>query len=216
MISNLKRSLFCLLLFWSSCFSFSQDVNTEKVTLIEKQHGKRLELYAKNTDTISYVVFLRVTTEDFRRSSKRPVLKPIAPNSETHLLTLIKLAGTAGEYDHQFIVNEVSTNLKFRKDEEDMQINFDQALKTPHITIFESDNCNVCETTKALLNKNKIAFEVKRIQNHKQALIEALKKASKSLENIEKQTLIIQIESEVYVDIENKKQLLETLKNHIH
>jgi len=62
MISNLKRSLFCLLLFWSSCFSFSQDVNTEKVTLIEKQHGKRLELYAKNTDTISYVVFLRVTT----------------------------------------------------------------------------------------------------------------------------------------------------------
>ena len=216
MISNLKRALLCPLLLLSSLCSFSQDANTEKVTLIEKQNGKRLELYAKNTDSIDYVVFLRVTTQDFRRTSKRPVLKPVAPHSETHLLTLIKLAGTDGKYDHQFIVNEVSANLKFRKDDEDMQIDFDKALKTPHITIYESDNCKICEDSKTIFNDHKIAFEVKHIQNHKKILIEALKKVNKPLDQIEKQLFIIQIESEIYTAIETKKQLLEALKNHIN
>ncbi|WP_298494521.1 hypothetical protein [uncultured Algibacter sp.] len=215
MISNLKLLFFFFLLFLSSLFSFSQNANTEKVKLIEKQNGKRLELYAKNTDTISYVVFLRVTTKDFRRSSNRPVLKPIEPNSETHLLTLIKLAGTAGEYEQQFIVNEVSANLKFRKDYDDMQINFDDALKTANITLYKSDNCDFCDETETLFNDNKIAFKEKHIDKDQDILIEKLNKSGKSIENLDKELLLIEIESEIYRGITNKKQLLEVLKKHI-
>lgn len=215
MNSNLKFSFLIFLFLGTSFFCFSQNKNTKKVTLIEKTNGKRLELYAKNTDTIGYVVFLRVTTEDYRRSSNRPVLKPIEPNSETHLLTLIKLAETTGVYEHQFIVNEVSKNLQFRKDDEDMQVNFDGALKTANITIYKSDNCTFCEDTKILFNENKIALNEKHIIKDKTTLIKKLKEFGKPTDNLNQEMFIIQIESNIYRGITNKKQLLEVLQKHI-
>jgi len=215
MKSKLKFIFLVFLLFFCTIFCFSQNGNNKKVTLIEKQNGKRLELYAKNTDTIGYVIFLRVTTSDYRRTSNRPVLKPVEPNSETHLLTLIKLAGSSGDYEHQFIVNEVSNNLKFRKDDDDMQINFDSALKTANITIYNSDNCNFCEDTKNLFNQNKIAYKEKHIQKDKIKLINQLKIAGKTLDDLDNQLFVIQIGSDIYTGIENKKQLLEALKLHV-
>lgn len=215
MKSNSKLKFLVFLLFFFSINSFAQNLSGDKVTLIEKQNGKRLELYAKNIDTISYVVFLRVTTEDYRRSSNRPVLKPIEPNSETHLLTLIKLAESAGEYEHQFIVNEMSVNLQFRKDDEDLQINFDDALKTANITIYTSENCDFCEETKTLFNKNVVAFNEKHLEKDKATLIKTLKASGKSIENLDEEIFIIEIESDIYKGITNKKQLLEVLKKHI-
>ena len=215
MKSNSKLTFLVFLLFFFSLYSFSQNISSEKVTLIKKQNGKRLELYAKNTDTINYVVFLRVTTQDYRLSSNRPVLKSAEPNSETHLLTLIKLAGKPGEYEHQFIVNEVSNNLQFRKDHEDIQINFDDALKTANITVYESDNCDFCEETKVLFNENKIAFKKKHVEKDKAMLIKQLKKVGKPIDNLKKELFVIQIESNIYTGIKNKKQLLEALKEHI-
>lgn len=214
MNSNLKLSLLFFLLFLS-LFGFSQNANTDKVTLIEKENGKRLELYAKNTDTISYVVFLRVTTTDYRRTSKRPVLKHVEPNSKLHLLTLIKLVGSDGVYDAQFIVNEVSANIEYRKDDEGIQINFDDALKTANITIYESANCDFCNETKALFNDNKIAFTEKHIEKNKIPLVKLLKKQKRPSENLSDELLVIQIESDIYTGIRNKKQLLEVLKAHI-
>lgn len=215
MKSNLKLILLVFPLYLFSLFSFSQNTTTNLVTLIEKQNGKRLELYAKNTDTIPYVVFLRVTTNDYRRSSNRPVLKPVEPKSETHLLTLIKLAGSDGEYNHQFIVNEVSTNLKFRKDDDDMQINFDAALKNAQIVIYESNNCNFCKEVKTLFDENLIAYNQKHITNNRASLIKALKNNGKSITNLENETFIIEITNKIYRGITNKKELLEVLKNHI-
>ena len=215
MNSNSKFLFLFFLLFSASLFSFSQNANPEKVTLIEKQNGKRLEFYAKNTDTISYVLFFRVSTEVYRRSSNRPVLIPVEPNSETYLLTLIKLAGSEGKYEQQFIVNEVSANLQFRKDHEDFQINIDDALKTANITIYESDACDFCEETKVLFNENKIAFKEKHIKNDRVSLLKALKNNGKSVENIQKDLFVIQIESNIYRGITNKKQLLEALNKHI-
>jgi len=215
MKSKLKFTFLVFLIFFTTLFCFSQNTNEKKVKLIEKLNGKRLELYAKNTDTTTHVVFLRITTNDYRRSSNRPVLKPVEPNSETHLLTLIKLAGSEGMYEHQFIVNEVSNNLKFRKDDDDIQINFDSALKTAKIIIYSSDNCEFCDDTKTLFNKNRIAFIDKYIEKDKTALIKLLKKYRKSTENLNNESLIIQIESEIYRGIKDKKELLEVLKNYI-
>ncbi|SFD31726.1 hypothetical protein [Algibacter pectinivorans] len=204
-----------ILIFLTSFLGFAQGANPENVTLVEKQNGKRLELYAKNTDTIPYVVFLRVTTNDFRRSSNRPVLKPVSANSEVHLLTLIKLAGSEGNYEKQFIVNEVSTNLKFRKDDDDMQINFDTALKTANITLFESDACEICEDTKLLFNNNKVAYNLKAINNDQDLLLKALKNNGQSIENIQRDVFVLKIEDAIYRGISTKKELLEALKNHI-
>ena len=215
MKSIFKSLVLVFLQFFSLFVGFSQDINPEKVKLIEKQNGKRLELYAKNTDTISYVVFLRVTTDDYRRTSKRPVLKPIAPSSETHLLTLIKLAGSAGSYDHQFIVNEVSDNLEFRKDYEDLQINFDQALETAKITIYQSNNCEFCAYTKALFLKNKIAFNERNIEADTVLLQKLLKKKGKPIDHLNEEVLILEIESEIYRGIQNRKQLFEVLQKHM-
>ena len=215
MKSNSKLTFLVFLLFFFSLSSFSQNISNEKVTLIKKQNGKRLEFYAKNIDTINYVVFLRVTTKDYRRSSNRPVLKSVEPNSETYLLTLIKLAGSAGEFEHQFIVNEVSSNLQIRKDHDDMQINLDDALKTAKFTIYRSDKCDFCDETTALFNENKIAFKNKHIEKDKAMLIKQLKQLGKPIDKLEHELLVIQIESNIYLGIRNKKQLLEALKEHI-
>ncbi|XMO87022.1 hypothetical protein AAFN75_01745 [Algibacter sp. AS12] len=215
MKSKLNPFFLVLLVYLTSFLGFSQGTNPENVTLVEKQNGKRLELYAKNTDTIPYVVFLRVTTNDYRRSSNRPVLKPVAAKSEVHLLTLIKLASSEGKYEHQFIVNEVSTNLKFRKDDDDMQINFDTALKTANITLFESEACEICEETKLLFDNNKVAYNVKDINNDQDLILKARKNNGQSIENIQQDVFVLKIEDAIYRGIRTKKELLEALKNHI-
>lgn len=215
MTSKSKILLLIFIFLTNTLVCISQNAGNKKVTLIEKENGKRLELYAKNTDSIGYVVFLRVTTTDYRRTSKRPVLKPIAPNSEVHLLTLIKLVGSGGEYTPHFIVNEMSANIAYRKDDEGIQVNFDNALKTANIIIYESDTCNFCEDTKTLFNKNKIAFKTKPILDNVLQLTKKLKKQNLPTENLNNESFMLQIESDIYRGITNKKELLDVLKKYI-
>jgi hypothetical protein len=61
--------------------SFSQK-DHEFVSIKEKVTGKRVELFAVNTNTIGYDVFLMVETNDYRRSSSRPVMKHVPANSK--------------------------------------------------------------------------------------------------------------------------------------
>ncbi|MFI1772258.1 glutaredoxin family protein [Thalassobellus citreus] len=207
------KSLFiCLFILLFSLSSFSQP-DHEFVTLIEKTNGKRLEFFAKNEDSISYSVFLRIETNNYRRSSNRPVLTTIEPNSEKHLLTLIKLANKPSEYNKMFIVNEVSQELRIRKDFDDFEINFDDALKTKQLTLYFSKDCNLCEDTKTLFEKYKIAYEQKDIIKNQNELIEALKAANKPIGNIENDVLILQTKSNVYRGIKSKKELVDILNN---
>lgn len=215
MNSNFKYRFILLTFFMFSFLCFSQKNNKRNVTLIEKQNGKRLELFAKNEDSTSYVVFLRVSTDNYRRTSNRPVLTTVAPNSETHLLTLIKLAGKPNEYEKQFIVNEVSQNLSFRKDDDDFQINFDSALKTTKITIFESNNCEFCNEAKALFDKYKIAYNTKHVKKNSSELIALLKKSGKPYNNTASDIFDIQIKQDIYRNITNKEVLFNVLKQYI-
>lgn len=215
MKSNSKHILSFLILLYNSFCSFSQNNNKRNVTLIEKQNGKRLELFAKNQDSISYAVFLRVTTNNYRRTSNRPVLTHIKPNSETHLLTLIKLANKPATYESQFIITDVSQKISFRKDFEDFQVNFDQSLKTKKITIYESEHCAFCEETKLLFKDHKIAFTTKQIVKDQKELLKALAASGKSTEHINNETLIIQVKEDIYLGITNKKELVNVLKQYI-
>lgn len=214
MNSNHKIAYSFFLLLFISAFSFAQQTESEKVVLLKKQNGKRLEFYAKNTDSVSYSVFLRIVTTDYRRSSNRPVLKVIPANSETHLITLIKLIDKPGDYEQQFIVNEISQKLHIRKNFENFEIKIDDALKTESITIFESDDCTLCETAKTLFNNHKIAFNTKHIVKDSEALELLLNNSGIAKDSIKNSPFILQIKSKVYTSISTEKALIDTINTY--
>lgn len=214
MNSNYKKAYSFFLFLFITAISFSQPADIKKVTLIKKQNGKRLEFYAKNIDSISYSVFLRISTDNYRRSSNRPVLKVIPAESQTHLITLIKLTGKPDAYKEQFIVNKVVQNLRIRKDPEDFEINFDNALKTEDITIFESDNCELCEDAKTLLNNYQIAFKTKHITKDYRDLKPFLAQLEIKKDSLKKLPLILQIKSDIYTSINTEKGFIDTINNY--
>ena len=211
---NHKIAYSFIVLLFISCLSFAQQTKNENVELVKKQNGKRLEFFAKNKDSVSYSVFLRIETEDYRRSSNRPVLQVIPANSETHLITLIKLSDKPGDYKEQFIVNKISQSLNFRKDFDDIQINIDEALKTEDITIFESENCELCNEAKSLFNAYQIAFKTKNITEDQQKLEKLLKKAGQADYNIKNAIFILKIKESIYTNITTKTALIDTINNY--
>ncbi|GAL64519.1 glutaredoxin domain-containing protein [Algibacter lectus] len=211
---NHKIAYSFIVLLFISCLSFAQQTKNENVELVKKQNGKRLEFFAKNNDSVSYSVFLRIETEDYRRSSNRPVLQVISANSETHLITLIKLSDKPGDYKEQFIVNKISQSLNFRKDFDDIQINIDEALKTEDITIFESENCELCNEAKSLFNAYQIAFKTKNITEDQQKLEKLLKKAGQADYNIKNAIFILKIKESIYTNITTKTALIDTINNY--
>jgi len=213
MNSNYKIAYSFFLFSLLSFFSFAQHTTNKNVALIKKQNGKRLEFYAKNTDSISYSVFLRIVTKDYRRSSNRPVLKVIPANSETYLITLIKLTDKPGDYQEQFVVNKVSQNLRIRKDFDDFEINIDDALKTEDITIFESDNCELCQDAKTLFSNYQIPFKTKNIiKNNKKLWL--LLNRSIIIDSINSLPFILQIKSNIYPNISTEKALIDTINHY--
>ena len=211
---NHKTAYSFIVLLFISCLSFAQQTKNENVELVKKQNGKRLEFFAKNIDSVSYSVFLRIETEDYRRSSNRPVLQVIPANSETHLITLIKLSDKPGDYKEQFIVNKISQSLNFRKDFDDIQINIDEALKTEDITIFESENCELCNEAKNLFNAYQIAFKTKDITEDQQKLEKLLKKADQANYDIKNAVFILKIKESIYTNITTKTALIDTINNY--
>jgi hypothetical protein len=211
---NHKTAYSFIVLLFISCLSFAQQTKNENVELVKKQNGKRLEFFAKNIDSVSYSVFLRIETEDYRRSSNRPVLQVIPANSETHLITLIKLSDKPGDYKEQFIVNKISQSLNFRKDFDDIQINIDEALKTEDITIFESENCELCNEAKNLFNAYQIAFKTKDITEDQQKLEKLLKKAGQANYDIQNAVFILKIKESIYTNITTKTALIDTINNY--
>ncbi|WP_405292241.1 glutaredoxin family protein [Algibacter sp. Ld11] len=214
MNSNHKTAYSFLLFLFISLFSFAQQTTHENVELVKKQNGKRLEFFAKNNDSVSYSVFLRIETQDYRRSSNRPVLQVIPANSERHLITLIKLSDKPGDYKEQFIVNKISQSLNFRKDFDDIQINIDEALKNEDITIFESENCELCNEAKSLFNAYQIAFKTKNITEDQQKLEKLLKKVGQADYNINNAVFILKIKESIYTNITTKTALIDTINNY--
>ena len=186
----------------------------EFVELKENTKGKRLELFAVNTNSISYDVFLRIETEDYRRSSLRPVLKTIPPNSEVRLITMVKLNGKEGHYNSTFIVNEVAKKVAIRKDHENFDIKFDNALSRKKIVIYTKDACSLCYETTELLDKNKISYTELSVDNDSLNLMRVAKDFKKMKQMDKALTPIIKIEDSLYASLKNKQDVIRALKNH--
>lgn len=184
------------------------------VTLKEKITGKRLELFAVNTNSISYDIFLRVETEDFRRSSTRPVLKTIPPNSEVRLITMVKLNDKEGNYNSTFIVNEVAKALTIKKDHDDFEIKLDDAIRNKEITVFTKEACDLCSEAKELMVKNKIRFTELSIDKDSLNLITIARELKKHQVTTKALAPIIKIEDSLYTSLKTKQDIIKALKNH--
>ena len=204
----MKSILILLFLFCFVPLSFSQNKHPF-VNLEEVKDGKRVELYAVNTDTISYDVFLKVMTEDFRRTSLRPIIKTIAPNTKIKLITLIKLSSKEGKYTPLFIVNESSKVLNIRKDYENFDFKVDKAFKNKNIFFYYKDRCNICTSLKNELQRSGITFEEANISHNIKVMLKLINISND--QNIKDNTPVLQIGDSIYSKINSVKRLQEIL-----
>ena len=208
------KYLFACFLFLLITFNSLSQNEHEFVSIKEKVNGKRVELFAVNTNSISYDVFLMVETKDYRRSSSRPVLKTIPPNSKVRMITMVKLNGKEGIYNYTLVVNEIAYDLSIKKDHEDFEVKIDDALKTKKVTLFIKGICSLCDETKNILDSNRIQFEEINIDKDSTQLIKLIKEYK--YHKVDKRTYapILKIEDSLYTTIKTKNELIDALKHH--
>ena len=203
----------CILFLLITFNSVSQNEH-EFVSIKEKVTGKRVELFAVNTNSISYDVFLMVETEDYRRSSSRPILKTIPANSEARMITMVKLNGTEGKYNYTLVVNEIAYDLSIKKDDINFEVKIDDALNTKKVTLFTKDICNLCDETKRLLSSNRIKYEEFNVDTDSTQLIKLIKEYKHHKVDSRTYAPIIKVEDSLYTTIKTKHELIDALKNH--
>ena len=185
----------------------------EFVKLSEEKKGKRLTLYATNSDSISYDLFLKVETKDFRRSSNRPIIRNIAANSKIKLMTLIQLNGTEGKYESIFVVNEVAYALDINKDNEALDFKLDRAFKDKKVTLFTRNDCIICPDTKRILKNNKIAFTEYNIDRDSTNYLKIIKEFQADKNNHFKNLIpLLKVDGEVYNNIETTEDFIGALR----
>ncbi|RAJ13013.1 glutaredoxin family protein [Olleya aquimaris] len=209
MIRNFTLLFFALL----SITTVSQN-DHKYVKLQEVVKGKRYELFIENTDSISYDVFLKVDTNDFRRSSERPILQTIPGNSKKKVLTMVKLNDKPGNYTYILVVNEVSYSLKVDKDFEIIDFKLDRELKNKTVTLYTKDDCSICPDAKHILTKNKISYTEYNLDQdttNYNKIIKELKtiKPKSDFNHIP----ILKIEDQLYNDIKSLEDFIQALRD---
>lgn len=209
----MKNYLLLLLLIFFVIGTKAQN-DHKHVRLIEEIKGKRYELYIENTDSISYDIFLKVDTKDFRRSSERPILKTIPPKSKQRVLTMVILKGKEGKYTYTLVINEVAYALQFDKDFELLNTKLDEALTSKTVEIYTQNNCSICPDAKRILTKNKIGYQEHNIDQdttHYNKLIKEFKalKPNSAVNHIP----ILKVDDKVYNQIETLEDFIEALRD---
>ena len=206
----------CILLLLLTLFTIGANAqnNHKYVKLTEKIKGKRYELYIENTDSISYDIFLKVDTEDFRRSSERPILKTIPPKSKQRVLTMVVLNGKEGKYTYTLIINEVAYALQFDKDFELLDTKLDEEIKSKTVEVYTQNDCSICPDAKRILTKNKIGYQEYNIDQdttHYNKLIKEFKvlKPNSAVNHIP----ILKVDDKVYNKIESLEDFIEALRD---
>ncbi|WP_452224110.1 glutaredoxin family protein [Lacinutrix chionoecetis] len=208
----MKKYLTLLTILLLTCNCFAQNEH-KYVKLSEEKKGKRLTLYATNTDSLSYDIFLKVDTKDFRRSSNRPIIRNIAANSKIKLMTLIQLAGTEGNYESVFVVNEVAYSLELDKDFEALDFKLDRAIKEKKVTIFTKDDCLICPDTKRILDNNKIRYTEYNIDKDSTNYLKIIKEFKTNKQSrFENRIPLLKVDGAVYNNIKSVEDFIGALR----
>lgn len=141
------------------CLLFSLPVLSqgEKVIISEKKKGKRLTLMAENKTSDTLSVFLMVTSEGYRRSADKPVLKDIPPQTTLPMITLIELRNVESSYTYELIVNNWEKRLEFAYDKEIVDI--ENAIRGK-IVIFAMKGCEKCAALASQLIQKRIPYRM--------------------------------------------------------
>ena len=211
-MTNMKSLFLFATILFLSVTGYAQN-DHKFVKLKEVKKGKRVSLYAENTDSISYDVFLKVVTKDFRRSSNRPVIRTIAPNTKIKLLTLIQLANTEGKYKSMFVVNEVTYALDVDKDKEGLNFKLDKAIKDKKVILYTKDDCLICPDAKRILDNNKIGFTEYNIDKDSTNYLKIIKEFQNDKENRRKNRIpMLKVENQVFNNIKSLDDFVAALR----
>ena len=150
----MNGTLFTLFLLTATVLGFSQ---SEKVSLLEENQGKRTHLFVQNHTADTLNVFLRVAAEGFRRSADKPILKDLLPHSKTKMTTLIALEGIPSTYTYDLIVNEFRDNaISVAHDSEVIDIS---ETLNGKLVLFTKGECGKCQLLEALLTSEHIPHQ---------------------------------------------------------
>jgi len=208
----LKFSQFFIFIFFIT-IGYAQNKH-EFVSIEEKVTGKRIELFAVNTNNIDYDVFLKVDAKGYRRSSSRPIIKTIPANSKVKMMTVVELKGVESSYTYTLIVNEIGFEMSVQKDHKDFDLKIDESLKSKEVTLFIKDNCLLCNETKLLLGNNKINYKEYNIDQDSTYLITLIKTLKKKEVKTKIHAPVIKIEDSIYTKIKTQQELIKVLKTH--
>ena len=207
------RNLTILFITLLSITAFGQNEH-KHVKLQEEIKGKRYEIYIENTDSISYDIFLKVDTNDFRRSSERPILQTIKGNSRVRVLTMVKLNGKEGKYTYILVVNEVSYALEIDKDFEIIDFKLDKEINNKSVILYTQDDCTICPDAKHILTKNKISYTEYNLDKDTTNYNKIIKefKAIKPKSDFNK-IPIMKIDDKLYNDIDSLESFIQALRD---
>jgi glutaredoxin len=127
---------------------------------------------------------------------------------------MVILNGKEGKYQTTFVVNEIAKELSIRKDHENFEIKFDDALKNQEVTLFTKDNCDLCSETRNLLNSNKIKFQEISIEKDSTNLLMLVKEFKKTELKERAIVPVMKINDSLYTNLKNRNDLIKALKNH--
>jgi glutaredoxin len=208
----MKQLFLLVIIFFLSVTGYAQNEH-KFVKLKEVKKGKRVSLYAENTDSISYDVFLKVETKDYRRSSNRPIIRTIAPKTKVKLLTLIQLTNTKGKYHSMFVVNEVAYALEVDKNNDHLSFKLDKAIKDKKVILYTKDDCLICPDVKRILDNNKIGFTEYNIDKDSTNYLKIIKEFQNDKENRRKNRIpMLKVENQVFNTIKSLDDFVVALR----
>ncbi|WP_452228164.1 glutaredoxin family protein [Lacinutrix sp. MEBiC02404] len=206
----MKKTTFYFLLFFVSAFSFAQN-NHAHISIEKKEKGKRVDVYAVNSSSTDYEVFIKINAVGFRKSAENMVTKAVPAKSEVKMASLIRISDDSN-VTFGMIVNEIGHDTE--KVANAIDFTFDENKKNKPVIIFVKDYCSLCESTIKLFSDNNIIHTIYNIDEDK----EYYQKIQQELLNRknDKTSLvpIIEVEDSIYNRLESRDKLIKALKNH--
>ena len=204
----MKNFTFCYLFFFISVLSFAQN-NHAHISIEKKESKKKVEVFAVNSSSTDYELFLKINATGFRKIANNTFTKVIPANSKVQMVTLLKIS-EVNNISFGMIVSEI----KQEKQANAITFTFAEDKKNKPVILFVKDYCDLCENTIKLFSDNNIIHTIYNIDED----LEYYQKVQQELLNRknDKTSLvpIIEIEDSIYNRLTDRNKLIQALKNH--
>ncbi|MBQ0786835.1 MAG: hypothetical protein KBT69_05005 [Oceanihabitans sp.] len=206
----MKKTTFYFLLFFVSALSIAQN-NHAHISIEKEEVGKRVAIFAVNSSSTDYEVFLKINATGFRKLAENPITKVVPAKTKVKMGQLLKVSKDSN-FTYGMIVNEIGHDTE--KVANAIDFTFDESKKNKPVIVFVKDYCDLCDNTIKLFSDNNIVHTIYNIDEDK----EYYQKIQQELINRknDKTSLvpIIEVEDSIYNRLESRDKLIKALKNH--